>query len=132
MATFTLDLSRFADKTRADFETVVRKATFGIFRDVILGTPVQYGTARGNWNAAVGAPNVSWSEAKKDPSGAAAIAAAATVAAQYKLGSNLFLTNTVPYIIPLENGHSQQAPSGMVKITIRRWQRYVSAATRNV
>ena len=34
-------------------------------------------------------------------------------------GDTLYITNTTPYILELERGHSQQAPRGMTEIALR-------------
>lgn len=36
------------------------------------------------------------------------------------LGAPNFITNDAPYIIYLENGHSDQAPNGMVKVAMAK------------
>ena len=38
------------------------------------------------------------------------------------MGNVFYLTNNVPYAMRLENGHSTQAPIGIVGITILEWQ----------
>jgi hypothetical protein len=39
--------------------------------------------------------------------------------------------NNLPYAVPLEYGHSKQAPGGMVRITLARFQQIVDEAIRN-
>ena len=46
-------------------------------------------------------------------------------------GQVAFIVNNLPYAIPLEYGHSTQAPNGMVRITVERFQQIVDAAARN-
>ena len=42
-----------------------------------------------------------------------------------------FFTNNLPYAAALENGHSGQAPGGMVRVTVARFQQIVLEAIRN-
>ena len=46
------------------------------------------------------------------------------------LGENVFITNNVPYIIELEDGHSKrQAPAGMVAVTFANLNAMMFGAT---
>ena len=47
-----------------------------------------------------------------------------------KLGDTAYLVNNLPYAVPLEYGHSSQAPAGMVRVTIAEFQQIVEAAVR--
>lgn len=70
-------------------------------------TPVDTGRARANWFLAEGEPRIETkqSTAPETPP---------------KLSGNtvIYLTNSLPYIVPLEYGHSKQAPFGMVRVSI--------------
>jgi len=84
---------------------------------IVKGTPVDTGYARGNWQTSLD----SFPEGaidRKDKSGRETIAAGQRVISGLnKIGQVIYITNNVPYILPLENGHSGQAPAGMVAIT---------------
>ena len=93
----------------------VRAATIGIFSSVIRMTPVESGRARGNWQCTIGAPVTveNWQSDSES-------AMRGTV--PRRAGSVVYLTNNVPYIQKLEyEGWSQQAPSGMVRVSISRF-----------
>lgn len=51
-------------------------------------------------------------------SGKEAAFGAETNLMNYKLGQRVYIANTGPYIIELENGYSDQAPNGIMKPTI--------------
>lgn len=51
-------------------------------------------------------------------SGSSALSAIKIHMLNYKLGDNFVLGNTGPYINKLENGHSNQAPEGILKPTL--------------
>lgn len=74
---------------------------------ITVGTPVDTGRARANWFVAEGAPRIETTEA-------------VTAAPIPKLTGDtvIFITNSLPYIVPLEYGHSKQAPYGMVRRSI--------------
>ena len=102
---------------------VVTKITLDVTANLIEETPVDTGWARANWVPAIGAPVI------KDLTGAERNVAAANgeqAAGQAKvLGYRLdrgrvFISNNVPYIMRLNDGHSRQAPAGFVQRSIRK------------
>lgn len=70
-------------------------------------TPVDTGRARANWFVAEGAPRLDTTTA---------VSPVAPPALTGK--SVIFITNSLPYIVPLEYGHSKQAAFGMVRVAI--------------
>lgn len=84
------------------------------FRGVMMGyTPGQF---RGNWQLGVNQRPVGWLPGNFDPTGANTVAknigmipAAASRVERYHI------INAAPYAIALEEGHSTQAPRGMVR-----------------
>lgn len=108
---------------------VVRGAAIVADQAVVVGTPVDTGRARSNWIASIDAPSEDELLGPGfDKSGQAAISSAAKVIAGRKTG-DIFLTNNVPYIIPLEEGHSAQAPEGMAKQAVAAAADYVKRTT---
>ncbi|MFK3971180.1 hypothetical protein ACI2KS_10685 [Pseudomonas sp. NPDC087358] len=87
------------------------------------------GRFRGNWMFSIGSPDTSTTE-EVDPSGSKSTARIVGGAIEFKAGDTAFITNSLPYAIPLEFGHSQQSPSGMVRVTIARFQQIVLDAIR--
>lgn len=118
----------FADKTGDTIEQVHRNVSFKLFRAIVYATPVDTGLARGSWIPSAGAPVL----------GGTALDAPATVEARIQsvvesatTDDILFLSNNVEYIIPLEYGWSQrQAPEGMVRINVARFQSMINEAVR--
>ena len=51
------------------------------------------------------------------------------VIAGAQLGQTIYIGWTAAYILPLEYGHSQQAPAGFVRIAAAQWQRIVNDVT---
>jgi hypothetical protein len=102
---------------RAD--QVTREIALAVDRTVVRATPVDTGRARANWQATLGAPAVGTvdSEPGKRASLTSTTGRNGQVIAGYKGGPNaaIFLTNNLPYIVPLNNGHSGQAPAGFVE-----------------
>ena len=88
------------------------------------------GRFRGNWMFSIGAPDSTTTE-EVDPSGAKSTARIVAGALEFKAGDTCYITNSLGYAIPLEFGHSTQAPGGMVRITVARFQQIVLEAIRN-
>jgi hypothetical protein len=119
---FNAQLTKFARKIQVAPQKVVKKVAFQLFRRIIEKTPVDTGRARASWNIAIGSINPSIApdgQHQKNPSALAA--KATTVLAGYGADGRLpavWISNNLPYIGELENGHSQQAPAGMLKLSI--------------
>lgn len=95
--------------------------------NLVEDTPRKTGWARANWVPSIGTParvNVD----VKDPQpgqvqsrSGEREAGVLLVASSYKLASGpIYITNNVPYIRRLNDGHSQQAPAGFVQASILR------------
>ena len=117
---FSSDLSRFRVRTETAAERIVRGLTIELFAGVVRDTPVDTGRARGNWQTTTEAPAPAAVE-RLDRSGGSAVAEIVENTPQ-RVGGKTYLTNNVPYIMPLEEGYSAQAPNGMVRRNFLRVQ----------
>lgn len=117
---FALDLKKFGQVTRAQARTIFQKIALDLDTAVVLATPVDEGRARGNWFPSINSPSSEVDMAATDKSGSGAISALESVVAKADLGDTIWQTNNLPYILPLENGWSQQAPEGMVDENLNR------------
>lgn len=86
------------------------------------------GRFRGNWMFSINTPDNSTTE-EVDPSGDRSRARIQNGVIEFKAGDTAYITNSLPYAIALEWGHSTQVPpSGMVRMTISRFQQIVLEA----
>lgn len=125
MTTFSLDISKFAEKAGKEADKTVREICFNLYKDITYGTPVDTGRARANWFTSIDAPS---SETIEFAGGGAAAGALAIGRAMPDIakatGNILWMTNNLPYIYRLEyEGWSKQAPRGMVRIAIDNMKR---------
>ncbi|AMB81795.1 hypothetical protein AV641_12465 [Pseudomonas fragi] len=88
------------------------------------------GRFRGNWMFSIGSPDTSTVD-QVDPGGSRSMARIVNGALHFNAGETAYITNSLPYAIPLEYGHSTQAPNGMVRITLANFQKIVEEAIRN-
>lgn len=128
-----MDLKRFATRIRQVGAAVednagklVRKVALSVDATVVSATPVDTGRARSNWQVEIGKPAkgvlpafVPGEEGSTvGPNTQMALALGAAAIATYKTGETIHLTNNLPYIGALNNGHSAQAPAGFVQTAV--------------
>lgn len=119
---FADEIGDFEKKALGRIRNFRRALAMKVFSRVILRTPVDTGRARANWQCTMGSPADGVLEAE-DKSGAEAMARARDVSVGIGTDDrSIFLTNNLPYIEALENGHSGQAPQGMVAITVAEFE----------
>ena len=118
-------LEMIADGIGSHVEVYVRKAAVAADTAAVMSTPVDTGRARSNWRVAIGAPILTEtgfsgpSKAKGGGKGRteafqSALNEGMAVAPTWRLGmGSIFISNSVPYIVRLDNGYSAQAPKGM-------------------
>lgn len=113
---------KFAQAINVNLATVVRRVSAELFNKITLRTPVDTGRARASWQVSERAPgtgqtvvvipdNAPGTYGPPNASNAAAMAKASGK-------TSIFIVSNVPYMEALENGHSEQAPVGMVQISI--------------
>jgi hypothetical protein len=97
---------------------------------LVAGKDYVGGRFRGNWQFSIGAPAEGELD-QVDPAGGITLAKLRLQVEQLTIGQTAYIVNNLPYAVPLEYGHSKQAPGGMVRITLARFQQIVDEATRN-
>lgn len=103
--TFSADISAFAKRAGESLDNTVRGVTIELFAGVIRTTPVDTGRARGNWQTTTQTPASDVLDRLGD------LESVAELMAQVGgVGSVTYLTNNLPYIMRLEEGHSTQSP----------------------
>lgn len=127
---FALDIAKFAEDAKGAIDDVMREIIIEIGGSVIRMSPVDTGRFRGNWQFSIGAPEHAQLD-RLDKNGSAATAELVNGAIQFKAGETAYIVNNLPYAIRLEYGWSDQAPAGMVRITLDRFQRIIEEAIRN-
>ncbi|QLL16529.1 hypothetical protein [Pseudomonas chlororaphis] len=117
-----------ANLTKAGRLKPGRKLNDGM--DIVAPEGYVGGRFRSNWHLSIDVvENVTFDEV--DPDGQETIAALVSAVSDFTAGQVAYLINNLPYAIPLEFGHSTQAPSGMVRVTVARFQQIVQEAIRN-
>ena len=117
---FAADILGFVRKTGMRTEQVCRAVKISLFNSVIMGTRVDTGRLRGNWQTTTGAPNMATTD-RLDPSGQLA---SAEVRANVKGFSVDYMTYNLPYAEVYEE------KDGMVARNMARITRILEEANR--
>jgi len=116
---FELRLNTAVLETQEKIEDAVQVIAMDTLRGVVLKSPVDTGRFRGNWIVSINSPSMEQTPAT-DASGSGAInkGMAAIEGYDVETTSRIYIQNNLPYGNRLENGWSEQAPEGMVSVTI--------------
>ena len=148
---FALDLKAFAEKVPQSVKKTVNLVSVQLLERIVLRTPVgnpdlwkvnierkakglpNYppgyvgGRLRGNWN--VGVNQVVMAVRPVDKLGGETIQRGQRVlAVRQDNDADIYITNSLPYAIPVEYGWSTQSPTGMVRVTVTEFQTLVNNA----
>jgi Bacteriophage HK97-gp10, putative tail-component len=122
---FSLDIRKFAEKAGAKADFVVKKTIFDLFSEIVMRTPVDTGRLRANWQIGVNqAPGAAYDWVDKDGSATLQIAQQMLDTAK-GIGDTYYIVNNLVYAIPIEYGHSKQAPAGMVRVSVASFKNFV-------
>lgn len=145
MGVFTVQLQQFATKSAAKADTVVKASVIEASRRLDNRSPVgdasfwknpppkgyTGGRFRGNWQLGIGVVP-SGETGAIDKSGAETQGRIIAQVPANAAGEVYFIINNVPYAQALEEGHSRQAPSGMVGLTVIEWPGIVDQAAKGL
>ena len=104
---------------RKDLDRVFRSVTLGIYKDVIIGTPVDTGRARGNWQLAIGSAPTGEVLRLEKGKGSNQRRQAESKTKRPLAGRSVFIANNLGYIGELEEGASKQS-KGFVQNALNR------------
>ena len=140
--TFEEQVAAFIKKAKENPERVARAVSIKLFSAVILGTPVDTGRLRMNWQASGATPALG-QVSGSDKSGSGAIRSATQFVSSYPEWEQFSLSNNLLYAASVEfggyngggpkttpDGYSTQAPAGMVRVNVSRFQSLINQALR--
>lgn len=140
---FSADIVKFVQKCTNNMDSVTRKTVLDIGKSLVERTPVGNpelwknpdnkpdgyvgGHARANWSHSIGAlVNQEFKEI--DATGGASIDRIVGSVPVKAAGKVHYIQNSLPYMQALEDGHSTQAPAGIVAVTEVEFHDYVEKA----
>lgn len=125
---FARRIDRIAVRVEGNVERALKDCAGVVARSVISNTPVDTGRATSNWTAQMDAafegtfparvPGIAGSTAEANA--LAAVEAAEQVIETFDIEKNgaIHITNNLPYIGALNDGHSKQAPTDFVRLSV--------------
>ena len=125
--TIRSDLDKALQRKLQAFEDAIGRTALGVDAELVEQTPVDTGRARSNWFASIGSPSGQTTEQTSPQT-----FDNKSIYDRYKLNQTIFITNNLPYIVPLNNGTSQQAPAGFVDATVAKYRRKVKEDFRQI
>lgn len=125
---FAKRMDRIAVQVEGNVEQAVKDCAGAVARSVISNTPVDTGRARSNWTAQMDAAFAGLFPARVpgekgstgEANAVAAVEAAEQVIETFDIEKNgsIHITNNLPYIGSLNDGHSKQAPGDFVRLAV--------------
>ncbi|WP_182815790.1 HK97 gp10 family phage protein [Pseudomonas putida] len=94
----------------------VRTISMEILQLVLLAAPVDTGRFKGNNIVSIGAPVYTTLDVV-DPSGDETLARGLSAMSGLEPYTQVFIQNNLVYAVPLEDGHSKQAPAGIYGVS---------------
>lgn len=120
--TFSAELSRWARASSARMTAITKSSSLRLINLAQSEVPVDTGFAR----ASVQGSLQSMPQIIGDDSAARQSGNVVLVIANMKPGDTIYMGFTASYALPLEFGHSQQAPMGFVRKNAQKWPQIVA------
>ncbi len=104
---------------------VARGCAINLFNKIIVASPVDTGRFRANWQTTINTPAQGVLDTEVPTSAESGIRS-------IKITDTMYLTNNLPYAKRLEEGWSQQRPSGWVATLVKSAQSSLDEAIKEV
>lgn len=116
---FRADLRLFVrDCVHREGEKALRRVCEAVLTGIVRSSPVDTGRFKGNWLSSVGAPSTAAYQDRFSPDGGLSLGSGLNVIRNLRLGQTYWLANNLDYAGLLEDGHSKQAPNGVVMVNL--------------
>lgn len=141
MGSFSLDVSKFAEKAKMSTAKAIRGTSIKLFSAIITSSPVDTGRFRANWMISGRQPDTSTTQ-ETDKSGGKTVDSATNFILSAGDYGMFTLSNNLPYAHVIEyggypgdgpntvGGFSKQAPNGMVRTNIARFDQLLNEAAQ--
>ena len=107
-----VDTKKISSVVNDKMSLVIRKIALDGLRQLRVQSPVKTGRFKANWSSSIDNMHTDTTEKTAVP-----FETQVKAIKNYELGQTAFLHNNLEYAVPLEFGHSTQAPKGWVRNT---------------
>lgn len=127
LKTFGKRIRNIGERVETNAHQLKQRTALAVDQTVVLATPVDTGRARANWQVAAGIAPSSAIEAYAPGTGGATTTENTRAALEQgkiainatQPGQEIHITNNLPYIAKLNDGHSAQAPAQFVEQAVQ-------------
>lgn len=122
-------IADFIREFEAEKDFIFREASKRVSNSIVRLSPVDEGEYVADWDVKIGG----WpsdTNPPNDPKKTKTRARLRQVIEGAKYGDAIFFENDDAAAIKLEFGYSNQAPQGVVRLTVRKWRGFVRGAAR--
>jgi hypothetical protein len=141
---FADDIALFVSKTKAKLRLTNQEVILAVAGSLVgkspVGDPATWeskpgktyvpGTFKANWRGGFNAVDYTTTD-ETDPTGELSLVAVSAAMPDDPTGV-FYITNSLPYAEALEDGHSKQAPVGMVGLTVLEFDQIAAASILKV
>lgn len=119
---FSIDLEKEIQEAEDKAEDTVKFAVLGLFRAIVLKTPVDTGHLAYNWQVSVDSPETSEKQGV-DPEKQRTLDEGQSNIGKWTIkNKSIWISNNVEYAEDIEYGKSKvKAPQGMVRVSLREF-----------
>ena len=110
---FELQIERFESELPEQHRQRTQEIALDTLSGIVEGTPIDTGFAVNNWNVSLDMPDFTTAKVRPAP-----LTRALITMQNLKAFQDVYIANGALYISELEDGHSDQAPYGMVDVTL--------------
>lgn len=129
--TFSEQLEGFAEYAKEAADEIFKSVVIQVGSSLINLSPVDTGRFLANWQFSINSTsNASLDET--DQMGDKTLARFVKEVGPLTYGQTAYIYNNLIYGVSLEYGHSRQAPAGMLRITLARFQQIVNQAVEEL
>lgn len=124
------DMRKAISNMLGEQEKIVKGTILSTCTRIVKRTPVDTGRLRGNWQASINT-ELSGTLSEKDKSGDSTINEASNEISRLEVMKDIYIfINNLPYAARIENGYSEQRPTGMMRISVAETNAAIAAGRK--
>ena len=120
---FEISLREWTENTLPEYVNEAKKVVaLDALRGIVMKNPGATSRSQSNWNVTINKPSTKADYERFENDPMLRVSAGEVDMRNARPGDDIWISNNIHYIVKLEHGHSQQAPHGMVRLTLEELQ----------